>query len=120
MICGIGIWTKRLVGLARPRIVLRIIPFRSPTFYLERTKERPLARGDITPVQAFAFLGVQLTAGLGVLLQLNWYRSVSSMVSIQESTLKDSQYITWSIIALCGCYLSVYEAHNVLATGGAR
>ncbi|TDL29242.1 4-hydroxybenzoate polyprenyl transferase [Rickenella mellea] len=40
---------------------------------VERTKERPLARGDITPAQAFAFLGVQLTAGLGVLLQLNWY-----------------------------------------------
>lgn len=44
--------------------------------HLERTKERPLARGDITPGQAFAFLGVQLTAGLGVLLQLNWYRFV--------------------------------------------
>ena len=40
----------------------------------ERTKERPLARGDITPIQAFGFLGVQLTAGLGILLQLNWYR----------------------------------------------
>ncbi|KAL5527170.1 hypothetical protein ACEPAG_5961 [Sanghuangporus baumii] len=40
---------------------------------VERTKERPLARGDITPTQAFAFLGVQLTAGLAVLLQLNWY-----------------------------------------------
>ncbi|KAL5508468.1 COQ2 [Sanghuangporus vaninii] len=40
---------------------------------VERTKERPLARGDITPTQAFTFLGVQLTAGLAVLLQLNWY-----------------------------------------------
>jgi 4-hydroxybenzoate polyprenyltransferase len=39
-----------------------------------RTKERPLARGDITPRQAFVFLGAQLTVGLGVLLQLNWYR----------------------------------------------
>lgn len=42
----------------------------------ERTKERPLARGDITPTQAFAFLGLQLSAGLGVLVQLNWYRYV--------------------------------------------
>ncbi|THH05014.1 hypothetical protein EW145_g5109 [Phellinidium pouzarii] len=40
---------------------------------VERTKERPLASGAITPTQAFGFLGVQLTAGLGVLLQLNWY-----------------------------------------------
>lgn len=41
---------------------------------LVRTKDRPLARGDITRKQAFVFLGAQLTAGLGVLLQLNWYR----------------------------------------------
>ncbi|OBZ76775.1 4-hydroxybenzoate polyprenyltransferase, mitochondrial [Grifola frondosa] len=40
---------------------------------VDRTKERPLARGDITPTQAFMFLGLQLTAGLGVLTQLNWY-----------------------------------------------
>ena len=46
---------------------------------VERTKLRPLANGDITPTQAFAFLGVQLTAGLGVLLQLNWYRYTLSI-----------------------------------------
>jgi len=40
---------------------------------VERTKERPLARGDITTSQAFTFLGLQLSAGLGVLVQLNWY-----------------------------------------------
>ncbi|KAH8106085.1 UbiA prenyltransferase family-domain-containing protein [Cristinia sonorae] len=40
---------------------------------VERTKNRPLARGDITPVQAFGFLGIQLSAGLAVLAQLNWY-----------------------------------------------
>ncbi|KAA1466251.1 4-hydroxybenzoate polyprenyl transferase, partial [Dentipellis sp. KUC8613] len=40
---------------------------------VERTKTRPLANGDLTPRQAFWFLGVQLTAGLGVLTQLNWY-----------------------------------------------
>ena len=50
---------------------------RKPFFFLKkkaRTKERPLARGDITQNQAITFLGAQLTAGLGVLLQLNWYR----------------------------------------------
>jgi hypothetical protein len=41
---------------------------------VERTKERPLARGDITPTQAIGFLAVQLSAGLAVLTQLNWYR----------------------------------------------
>ncbi|CAE6446508.1 unnamed protein product [Rhizoctonia solani] len=40
---------------------------------VDRTKTRPLARGDVTPWQAFGFLGVQLSAGLAVLTQLNWY-----------------------------------------------
>jgi 4-hydroxybenzoate polyprenyltransferase len=48
-------------------LCIRILP-------TDRTKNRPLARGDITPKQAFVFLGAQLTVGLGVLLQLNWYR----------------------------------------------
>jgi len=38
-----------------------------------RTRERPLARGDVTMTRAAAFLGLQLAVGLGVLLQLNWY-----------------------------------------------
>ena len=41
---------------------------------IDRTRERPLARGDIMPSQAIAFLGGQLSAGLLVLLQLNWDR----------------------------------------------
>ncbi|CAE6530511.1 unnamed protein product [Rhizoctonia solani] len=40
---------------------------------VDRTKTRPLARGDVTPWQALGFLGVQLSAGLAVLTQLNWY-----------------------------------------------
>jgi hypothetical protein len=57
------------------------LPFLSLTDVLplpvsERTKARPLARGDITPRQAIAFLAPQLTAGLAVLTQLNWYRCV--------------------------------------------
>jgi hypothetical protein len=46
-----------------------------------RTKERPLARRDITPIQAIGFLGVQLSAGLAVLTQLNWYRYRSTFVN---------------------------------------
>ncbi|KAG6837970.1 hypothetical protein H0H93_008364 [Arthromyces matolae] len=48
----------------------------------ERTKARPLARGDITPTQALVFLGAQLTAGLGVLTQLNMYRLYLDSLSI--------------------------------------
>ncbi|CAE6425231.1 unnamed protein product [Rhizoctonia solani] len=50
------------------------ISFSSATeFSPDRTRTRPLARGDLTPQQAFGFLGVQLSAGLAVLTQLNWY-----------------------------------------------
>ncbi|CAG9466646.1 unnamed protein product [Pedinophyceae sp. YPF-701] len=35
-----------------------------------RTRGRPIAAGDVTPFNATAFLGAQLLAGLGILLQL--------------------------------------------------
>jgi len=38
-----------------------------------RTATRPLAAGDLNPTQAIAFLGAQLSLGLAVLTQLNWY-----------------------------------------------
>ncbi|TPX58856.1 hypothetical protein PhCBS80983_g02827 [Powellomyces hirtus] len=38
-----------------------------------RTRARPLAAGTVTPFQALVFLGGQLSVGLGVLMQLNWY-----------------------------------------------
>ncbi|KAF8564872.1 hypothetical protein P879_05973 [Paragonimus westermani] len=41
---------------------------------VERTKDRPLACGTVTPGQALLFLGLQLSASLFILLQLNWYR----------------------------------------------
>lgn len=40
---------------------------------VERTKIRPITSGAISPKQAIAFLGLQLTAGLGILTQLNLY-----------------------------------------------
>jgi len=40
---------------------------------VDRTKLRPLAAGDVTPFQALCFLGVQLSAGLAILTQLNLY-----------------------------------------------
>ncbi|KAJ1959169.1 Para-hydroxybenzoate--polyprenyltransferase, mitochondrial precursor (PHB:polyprenyltransferase) [Dispira parvispora] len=38
-----------------------------------RTKIRPIAAGLISRRRALGFLGIQLTAGLAVLTQLNWY-----------------------------------------------
>ncbi|KAL0083943.1 UbiA prenyltransferase family-domain-containing protein [Phycomyces blakesleeanus] len=40
---------------------------------VERTKVRPIASGAISPAKAIAFLGCQLSVGLAVLTQLNWY-----------------------------------------------
>lgn len=39
---------------------------------VERTRVRPLASGELTQKQAFAFLVPHLAAGLGVLAFLNW------------------------------------------------
>jgi 4-hydroxybenzoate polyprenyltransferase len=41
---------------------------------VDRTKNRPLARGAVSMRQASIFLIGQLFVGLAVLLQLNWYR----------------------------------------------
>lgn len=38
-----------------------------------RTATRPIASGDVSPVQAFVFLGLQLALGFWVLLQFNIY-----------------------------------------------
>ncbi|ETS62684.1 hypothetical protein PaG_02419 [Moesziomyces aphidis] len=49
---------------------------------VERTKTRPLAAGDITQFQALCFLGVQLSAGLAVLVNLNAYSIVLGASSL--------------------------------------
>lgn len=73
MTCGTGKWT--------PRSVRHFFPPKGAAFAIllsrtnvERTKTRPLAAGDVTQFGALTFLGAQLTAGLAVLTQLNWYR----------------------------------------------
>lgn len=47
-----------------------------------RTATRPLAKGDVTKKQAWGFLALQLTGGLGVLLQLNDYSVVLGAASL--------------------------------------
>jgi 4-hydroxybenzoate polyprenyltransferase len=68
------LWDRNLDKAVGARTVLPLRAQRLNLARAERTKDRPLARGDITPTQAIAFLAVQLSAGLGVLTQLNWYR----------------------------------------------
>ncbi|KAI3428667.1 hypothetical protein D9Q98_007490 [Chlorella vulgaris] len=49
---------------------------------VERTRSRPLAAGTVTPLQAVAFLGLQLSAGLAILLQLNPYSQLLGASSL--------------------------------------
>ena len=50
-----------------------------PLGFVERTRTRPMANGEVTFPQAVGFLGLQLSAGLAVLTQLNWYRCVDHL-----------------------------------------
>lgn len=49
---------------------------------VDRTRSRPLAAGTVTYKQATGFLALQLAAGLGVLLNLNWYSIVLGACSL--------------------------------------
>ncbi|XP_053622921.1 4-hydroxybenzoate polyprenyltransferase, mitochondrial [Plodia interpunctella] len=49
---------------------------------VERTKDRPLVSGAVTPRRAVCFLAAQLTLALGVLLQLNCYSVVLGASSV--------------------------------------
>lgn len=49
---------------------------------VERTRMRPIAAGKITRLQGVAFLGLQLTAGLGILTQLNLYSVMLGSLSV--------------------------------------
>ena len=40
---------------------------------VERTKQRPIASSQVSLFRALVFLGGQLSVGLLILLQLNWY-----------------------------------------------
>lgn len=47
-----------------------------------RTRTRPLASGEVSPRAGIAFLCAQLTAGLGILLQLNSYTQLLGVASL--------------------------------------
>lgn len=50
--------------------------------HVERTKTRPLAKGELSMKQATVFLALQLSGALAVLLQLNWYSVVLGASSL--------------------------------------
>lgn len=54
----------------------------------DRTKMRPIASGEVKPIQALTFLGGQLSVGLAILTQLNWYRCATSHRSSRPALLK--------------------------------
>lgn len=54
---------------------------------VERTKNRPLACGEISQLDALVFLSAQLGIGLLVLLQLNWYSIILGASSLGEFQL---------------------------------
>ena len=50
---------------------------------VERTRSRPITSGELSKLDAFVFLGGQLSVALLILLQFNWYTiflGASSMV----------------------------------------
>ncbi|CAI2173498.1 18931_t:CDS:2 [Funneliformis geosporum] len=54
---------------------------------VERTANRPLASGVVNPFQALTFLGIQLSAGLAVLTQFNWYSIFLGATSLSIVTI---------------------------------
>lgn len=88
----------------------------------ERTKERPLARGDISTGQAIGFLGLQLSAGLAVLTQLNWYRCVLWLNAAMGELTSRSILLGASSLSVVTIYPFMkrvtYWPQSVLGTGG--
>lgn len=54
---------------------------------VERTKNRPLANKEISPLDAWVFLSGQLSVGLMILLQLNWPSIVIGACSLSLVTI---------------------------------
>nr|CAG8547460.1 3953_t:CDS:2 [Entrophospora candida] len=74
---------------------------------VERTRNRPLASGLVTPFQALVFLGLQLSVGLSILLQLNWHSLVTIYPFMKRITYWPQLFLGWSAMAEEGIDLSV-------------
>jgi hypothetical protein len=84
----------------------------------DRTKLRPLAAGDVTPFQALCFLGVQLSAGLAILTQLNLYRLVAfgrlGTGRVLTYFCRGLQHCVGSDFSESGGSVSLHEAGHLL------
>ncbi|ENN72819.1 hypothetical protein HUJ04_013386 [Dendroctonus ponderosae] len=67
-LCGLGAVVMRGAGCTINDMWDRDIDAK-----VKRTKDRPLVNGDVSLQKAVVFLAAQLSVGLAVLLQLNWY-----------------------------------------------
>lgn len=72
--------------------------------HVERTKFRPIARGAISPEKALVFTGVQLFAGLGILLQFPfqclWYGIPSLLLVTTYPLAKRITYYPQAVLGL--------------------
>lgn len=78
---------------------------------------RPLAAGALTPFQALTFLSLQLSIGLLVLTQLNWYSiflgASSLSLVITYPLFKRITYYPQFVLGISTLYAVLY-AHVVL------
>ncbi|KAL4896322.1 UbiA prenyltransferase family-domain-containing protein [Aspergillus ambiguus] len=72
--------------------------------HVERTKFRPIARGALSPLNALVFTGVNLLAGLGVLLQFPyqclWYGIPSLLLVTTYPLAKRVTYYPQAVLGL--------------------
>jgi len=66
---------------------------------VERTRDRPIACGDVSHKQALAFLAVQLSASLAILLSFDWYTYVST-VCVTDQNFKCYYYLLFLLLLL--------------------
>lgn len=81
---------------------------------VERTKTRPLAAGTLSLPQALVFLGAQMTVGLGVLVNLNTYRSPSLPLPLIEKILPTNMSLVTLSILLGASSLSLVATYPLM------
>jgi 4-hydroxybenzoate polyprenyltransferase len=119
-----AVGTSRLAppSLPVPTLTNLYWPCAVDDVHTERTKTRPLARKDISPRHAFAFLAPQLAAGLAVLTQLNWYRCVYIYMHTRDtcSKLVKRQYRPRRFLPLLSDHIPIHETYHLLAPSRPR
>lgn len=89
---------------------------------VERTKYRPIASGKISVAEATGFLGLQLSLGLCILLQLNDYSQVLGISSLPLVVVYPLMKRITSLVCLpnissCDLLSAICECESRRATG---